>query len=295
MRDDSIDTPEIPDVRDGSDARAVVCQRPHEPAHPVVSLDKTSKQLVAETRQRIPARPGHPERPTAQDTELCDARGAIPETTRRIGRRAKVAAGGVFVPELESAAIIHVDERHTKLQDDRVSLRRLPLQLSIPVHLSIAPINSPGKLIGHAIMSKSQNPKCIAHDLRNDQVSRRSNPVGSWDGCLTVPDMVMDSAVDQRHTVMPRSLGQIDNRPDQQQRVTISGRLAELIFTPYADFIRLPRRGVGKQNAEHAYSAARRRRPARLTIWARTASGVVTSVYRPAAMSASPCSANFRR
>ena len=39
-----------------------VYQRPHDPARPVVCLDETSKQLVAETRQRIPARPGQPER-----------------------------------------------------------------------------------------------------------------------------------------------------------------------------------------------------------------------------------------
>ena len=39
-----------------------VYQRPHDPAHPVVCLDETSKQLIAETRLPIPAKPGHPAR-----------------------------------------------------------------------------------------------------------------------------------------------------------------------------------------------------------------------------------------
>jgi len=39
-----------------------VYHRPHDPARPLVCLDETSKQLTAETRTRIPAKPGHPER-----------------------------------------------------------------------------------------------------------------------------------------------------------------------------------------------------------------------------------------
>lgn len=39
-----------------------VYQRPHDPAHPVVCLDETSKQLIAEIRQPIPAKPGRPAR-----------------------------------------------------------------------------------------------------------------------------------------------------------------------------------------------------------------------------------------
>ena len=39
-----------------------VYQRPHDPAHPVVCLDETSKQIIAETRLPIPAKPGHPAR-----------------------------------------------------------------------------------------------------------------------------------------------------------------------------------------------------------------------------------------
>lgn len=34
-----------------------VYQRPHDPAHPVVCLDETSKQLISETRVPIPAKP----------------------------------------------------------------------------------------------------------------------------------------------------------------------------------------------------------------------------------------------
>ena len=39
-----------------------VYQRPHDPEYPVVCLDETSKQLIAETRVVIPAKPGHPAR-----------------------------------------------------------------------------------------------------------------------------------------------------------------------------------------------------------------------------------------
>jgi hypothetical protein len=39
-----------------------VYQRPHDPEYPVVCLDETSKQLVAETRVPIAAKPGQPAR-----------------------------------------------------------------------------------------------------------------------------------------------------------------------------------------------------------------------------------------
>jgi hypothetical protein len=39
-----------------------VYQRPYDPDHPVVCMDETSKQLVAETRKPLPPRPGEPER-----------------------------------------------------------------------------------------------------------------------------------------------------------------------------------------------------------------------------------------
>jgi hypothetical protein len=39
-----------------------VYQRPHDPDCPVVCLDETSRQLTAETRVPIPAKPGHPMR-----------------------------------------------------------------------------------------------------------------------------------------------------------------------------------------------------------------------------------------
>jgi len=37
-------------------------QQPYDPTRPVVCMDETSKQLVAETRTPIPAKPGHPRR-----------------------------------------------------------------------------------------------------------------------------------------------------------------------------------------------------------------------------------------
>ena len=39
-----------------------VYTRPHDPDFPVVCLDETSKQLIAETRVPIPVKPGHPAR-----------------------------------------------------------------------------------------------------------------------------------------------------------------------------------------------------------------------------------------
>ena len=39
-----------------------VYTRPHDPDFPVVCLDETSKQLIAETRAPIPVKPGHPVR-----------------------------------------------------------------------------------------------------------------------------------------------------------------------------------------------------------------------------------------
>jgi hypothetical protein len=39
-----------------------VYHRPHDPDRPLVCVDETSKQLIAETRTPIPAKPGQPER-----------------------------------------------------------------------------------------------------------------------------------------------------------------------------------------------------------------------------------------
>jgi hypothetical protein len=39
-----------------------VYHRPHDPEYPVVCLDETSKQLIAETRVPIAAKPGRPAR-----------------------------------------------------------------------------------------------------------------------------------------------------------------------------------------------------------------------------------------
>jgi hypothetical protein len=46
----------------GMDNVLEVYHRPHDPDRPVVCLDETSKQLIAETRVPIPAKPGHPKR-----------------------------------------------------------------------------------------------------------------------------------------------------------------------------------------------------------------------------------------
>lgn len=39
-----------------------VYRRPHDPAHPVVCMDETPRQLIGQTRQSMAAKPGQPER-----------------------------------------------------------------------------------------------------------------------------------------------------------------------------------------------------------------------------------------
>ena len=39
-----------------------VYQRPYDSRHPVVCMDEMSKQLVAEVREKLPVRPGSPEK-----------------------------------------------------------------------------------------------------------------------------------------------------------------------------------------------------------------------------------------
>ena len=39
-----------------------VYRRPYDPRHPVVCMDEMSKQLVSEVREKLPVRPGSPEK-----------------------------------------------------------------------------------------------------------------------------------------------------------------------------------------------------------------------------------------
>ena len=66
-----------------------VYTRPHDPAQPLVCLDETSKQLVAETRTPLPARPGRPvrydyeyERNGTASLFMLFARSKVGETSR---------------------------------------------------------------------------------------------------------------------------------------------------------------------------------------------------------------------
>jgi len=72
-----------------------VYQRPHDPECPVVCLDETSKQLIAETRVPIPAKPGHPAR---HDYEY--------------GRKGTANLFMMFAP-LEGWRHVEVTDRHT--------------------------------------------------------------------------------------------------------------------------------------------------------------------------------------
>lgn len=44
-----------------------VYTRPYDPLHPSVCFDESNKQLIAETREPLPAKPGRPERYDDQD------------------------------------------------------------------------------------------------------------------------------------------------------------------------------------------------------------------------------------
>jgi hypothetical protein len=72
-----------------------VSQRPHDPACPVVCVDETSKQLIAETRVPIAAKPGHPAR---HDYEY--------------QRNGTANLSMIFAP-LEGWRHVEVTERHT--------------------------------------------------------------------------------------------------------------------------------------------------------------------------------------
>jgi uncharacterized small protein (DUF1192 family) len=74
-----------------------VDQRPHDPARPLVCLDETSKQLVAETRVPIAAKPGQVER---QDYEY--------------ERNGTANLFMIFAP-LEGGRHVEVTDRHTAL------------------------------------------------------------------------------------------------------------------------------------------------------------------------------------
>jgi hypothetical protein len=50
-------------IRRGDGRRAGVYTKPHDPDRPLVCLDETSKQLIAETRTSAPMKKGQPPRP----------------------------------------------------------------------------------------------------------------------------------------------------------------------------------------------------------------------------------------
>jgi DDE superfamily endonuclease len=79
-----------------------VYTRPHDPARPLVCLDETSKQLVAETRQPEPMRPGQPAR--------CDY---------EYKRNGTAALFMLFAP-LEGWRHVEVTERRTAIDYARV-------------------------------------------------------------------------------------------------------------------------------------------------------------------------------
>ena len=79
-----------------------VYQRPHDPEYPLVCLDETSKQLIAETRVPIPAKPGQPVR--------CDY---------EYERNGTVNLFMMFAP-LEGGRHVEVTDRHTAVDYAKV-------------------------------------------------------------------------------------------------------------------------------------------------------------------------------
>jgi hypothetical protein len=84
-----------------------VYHRPHDPERPVVCLDETSKQLIAETRVPIPAKPGRPARHDYEYERNGTANLFMPAL-----RTASV--GGLFGP-LEGWRHVEVTDRHTAM------------------------------------------------------------------------------------------------------------------------------------------------------------------------------------
>ena len=88
-----------------------VYQRPHDPEYPVVCLDETSKQLIAETREPIPAKPGQPERVDYEYQRNGTANLFMMAFRRGFSRTAR-NADMIFAP-LEGWRHVEVTDRHT--------------------------------------------------------------------------------------------------------------------------------------------------------------------------------------
>jgi hypothetical protein len=84
-----------------------VYHRPHDPERPVVCLDETSKQLIAETRVPIPAKPGRPARHDYEYERNGTANLFMPALRT-------ASAGGLFGP-LEGWRHVEVTDRHTAM------------------------------------------------------------------------------------------------------------------------------------------------------------------------------------
>jgi hypothetical protein len=114
-----------------------VYQRPHDPARPVVCLDETSKQLVAETRVPIAAKPGQAAR---QDYEY--------------ERNGTANLFMMFAP-LEGWRHVEVTDRHTavdyaQILKDLSDKRVRGAEPWAPAHFSLAPARLAAILCGCA-------------------------------------------------------------------------------------------------------------------------------------------------
>ena len=86
-----------------------VYQRPYDPRHPVVCMDEMSKQLVAEVREKLPVRPGSPERMHGVDVRRAAIRladGGCHQTAHDVGLGETSARAG------ESAAFRGCGNHH---------------------------------------------------------------------------------------------------------------------------------------------------------------------------------------
>jgi DDE superfamily endonuclease len=125
-----------------------VYQRPHDPEYPVVCVDETSKQLVAETRVPVAAKPGQPAR---YDYEY--------------KRNGTANLFMIFAP-LEGRRHVEVTDRHTAV--DYAQILKAIADLNFPKAKKIA------------LVTGARTPAVRAYRLNNRwSAPRRARPLAT--------------------------------------------------------------------------------------------------------------------
>jgi hypothetical protein len=101
-----------------------VYTRPHNPARPLVCLDETSKQLVAETGTTLPARPGRPARYDHEDKRNGTASLYLPCAPSKVGEKSRSPSGARPLTTLRSSK--QLSDVHCGPTTGAASSARLP-------------------------------------------------------------------------------------------------------------------------------------------------------------------------